>query len=188
MTRRLIILCISIIAFSILIYLALIKFCLIDKFAFLSPIDYYGDIPIRRDDYGNGEFGAKRSGRRKHLGIDILAEIGMPVRAVKLGIVINATTDRGFGKYVEIRHGLKLVTIYAHLSKINVSKGEHVCQGQIIGEVGKTGNARNRLILPHLHFEARKKGLAQDPLNYLNLSRSKNKFKLLESIFPNNKE
>ncbi|MDP2938554.1 MAG: M23 family metallopeptidase [Candidatus Omnitrophota bacterium] len=160
----------------------------IDKFEFLSPIDYSGDIPIRRDYYGEGNFGAKRSrGRRLHLGIDILAEIGSPVKAAKSGIVLNATRNHGMGKYVEIKHRSGLITIYGHLSKILVKKGQRVKQAETVGEVGKTGNARNRLILPHLHFEVRKFGLPQDPVNYLYLSSNKDRFKLLNALFPNGK-
>lgn len=151
-----------------------------DKFVFLSPIDYSGDIPIRRDDYGDGAFGARRSrGRRTHLGIDILAEVGISVIAVKSGVVLKAERNHGMGKYVEIKHKEGLVTLYGHLSKIMVKRGQRVLQGDIIGEVGKTGNANRRLILPHLHFEIRKFGAAQDPVDYLYQSGNKERFKLL---------
>lgn len=171
------------------IYLLKDKLFFRDKFEFLSPIDYSGDIAIRRDDYGDGSFGAKRSrGRRLHLGIDMLAQIGAPVRAAKSGVVLNATRNHGMGKYVEIKHRKGLVTIYGHLSKIMVRKGQRVKQGETIGKVGKTGNARNKLILPHLHFEVRKFAKAEDPLNYLYLSSNKNKFKLSQILFFNGKD
>lgn len=102
-----------------------------------------------------------------HLGVDLLVPVGTPVYAAKCGLVINAESNRGFGNYVEILHRGGLVTIYAHLSQMDVYQGQRVCQGQRIGEVGKTGNARNRLILPHLHFEVRRYGIPQDPLFYL---------------------
>ncbi|MDP3143525.1 MAG: M23 family metallopeptidase [Candidatus Omnitrophota bacterium] len=139
----------------------------LDKKAFLSPIAYSANIPIRDDAYGEGDFGAKRSGRRLHLGVDILAKIGEPVYAAKCGLVINAEHNRGMGNYVEILHRGGLVTIYGHLSRINVYQGQKVCQGDKVGEVGKTGNAKNRLILPHLHLEVRKFGIPQDPMWYL---------------------
>ncbi len=161
----------------------------LDKFKFLSPIDYSGDIPIRRDDYGDGSFGARRSrGRRTHLGIDILAEVGTTVKAAKSGIVLNAERNHGLGKYVEIKHRHGLVTIYGHLSEIMVKKGQVVKQGQVIGEVGKTGNAYRKLILPHLHFEVRKFGMPQDPVDYLYLSSNKERFKFLADLFPNSKD
>lgn len=161
----------------------------IDKYEFLSPIDYSGDIPIRRDDYGDGSFGVRRGrGRRLHLGIDVLAEVGTPVRAAKSGKVLNAERNHGMGKYVELGHCAGLATIYGHLSKIFVAKGERVKQGQIIGAVGKTGNANRRLIQPHLHFEVRKYGMPQDPLDYLYLSNTKERFKFLNSLFPSGKD
>lgn len=140
---------------------------LFDRRQFLSPIYHSGDLPIREDAYGEGDFGAKRRGRRLHLGVDILAPVGTPVYAAKCGLVINAETNHGLGQYVEILHRGGLVTIYGHLSRLDVYQGQRVCQGDKIGEVGKTGNARNRLILPHLHFEVRKYGIPQDPMLYL---------------------
>jgi murein DD-endopeptidase MepM/ murein hydrolase activator NlpD len=139
----------------------------LDRSYFFSPIYLSGEVPIRDDAYGEGDFGAKRNGRRLHLGVDILATVGTPVYAAKCGLVINAETNRGMGKYVEILHRDGLVTIYGHLSRIDVYQGQRVCQGDKIGEVGKTGNARNRLILPHLHLEVRKFGIPQDPMFYL---------------------
>ncbi|MFZ5800594.1 MAG: M23 family metallopeptidase [Candidatus Omnitrophota bacterium] len=138
----------------------------IDRQDFISPIKTRG-VPIRNDAYGDGDFGAKRSGQRLHLGVDILSPIGTPVLAAKCGLVINAEYDRGLGNYVEILHRSGLVTIYAHLSKMEVYQGQRVCQGEKIGEVGKTGNAKNPLMLPHLHFEVRKFGIPQDPMIYL---------------------
>ena len=139
----------------------------LDTRTFLSPVYFSGNIPIRQDSYGEGEFGAKRSGKRLHLGADILAAVGTPVYAAKCGLVINAEYNNGLGNYVEILHRSGLVTIYAHLSRMNVYQGQRVCQGQKIGEIGKTGNAKNRLILAHLHFEVRKYGAPQDPMTYL---------------------
>lgn len=163
--------------FWILLTVVIIVFCLyyfkqfgcyfFDRKPFLSPLHHSGDIPIREDVYGEGDFGAKRKGRRLHLGVDILAPVGTPVYATKCGLVINAETNHGLGQYVEILHRDGLVTIYGHLSRIEAYQGQRVCQGDKIGEVGKTGNARNRLILPHLHLEVRKFGLPQDPMIYL---------------------
>lgn len=139
----------------------------LDKAYFLCPIEYKSDIAIRFDCGGNGLFASPRSGRRIHRGIDLLADIGTPVLAVRSGIVLAATRNNGMGKYVIIRHTGNIITIYGHLSGISTRKGALVRQGQIIGAVGKTGNARSNAILPHLHFEIRKDGIPQDPLNYL---------------------
>jgi len=68
---------------------------------------------------------------------------------------------------VEIRHLEGFTTIYGHLSEIKARKGQFVLRGQLIGLVGKTGNARYPDILPHLHFELRQNGPPVDPLLYL---------------------
>lgn len=139
----------------------------LDKKDFFCPVQYNGDIIIRSDARGNGYFASPRNGKRLHRGIDLLAEIGTPVFSVRSGKVIAASSNNGMGKYVVIRHKGNLVTIYGHLNQIYVIKGSRVRQGSIIGSVGKTGNAKFNGIQPHLHFEVRKDGLPQDPLEYL---------------------
>lgn len=139
----------------------------LDKDYFLCPVEYKRDIVIRSDSRGDGFFAANRSGRRIHEGLDLFAEIGTPVLASRSGRVIAATQNHGMGKYVIIQHLNSIRTIYGHLSKINVNKNQFVRQGQIIGSVGKTGNANYRDILPHLHFEVKKDDIPQDPLEYL---------------------
>jgi murein DD-endopeptidase MepM/ murein hydrolase activator NlpD len=139
----------------------------LDKTYFLCPIEYQRDIVIRCDSRGNGFFGADRNGNRLHQGIDLFAEVGTPVLASRSGIVIAARRSRGMGNYVILRHPGGITTIYGHLSRFNVNKNEFVRQGQIIGAVGKTGNANYRNIQPHLHLEVRKNGVPQEPLEYL---------------------
>ncbi len=139
----------------------------LDKQYFICPIEYKNDIIIRNDSRGDGLFASSRSGRRVHKGIDLLADVGEAVLAAKSGKVISATQNRGMGKYVIIRHADKYITIYGHLSEILVRKNDRVRQGQVIGRVGKTGNARPADMLPHLHFEIRKNGVPQDPLDYI---------------------
>ena len=154
--------------FSIIVLVsAFFGLALLDKQYFTCPIEYKNDVLIRNDNRGDGLFASSRSGRRLHKGIDLLAEVGEAVLAAKSGKVIGATQNRGMGKYVLIRHADKYVTIYGHLSEILVRKNDYVYQGQIIGKVGKTGNARSRDMLPHLHFEIRKNGVPQDPLKYI---------------------
>lgn len=138
-----------------------------DKQYFVCPVEYKNDIIIRNDHRGDGLFASKRSGGRMHKGIDLLADVSTPVLTARSGRVISATRNRGMGKYVIIRHRGNIITIYGHLSEIYVHKNEYVRQGQIIGSVGKTGNARSREMLPHLHFEIRKNGVPQDPLEYI---------------------
>jgi len=139
----------------------------LDKDYFRSPIEYKGDAVIRCDSRGEGFFAAKRNGNRAHEGIDLFAEIGSPVLACRSGIIIAARKNRGMGNFIIIRHPGNIITIYGHLSKMYVHRNGFVRQGEVIGSVGKTGNANYADIQPHLHFEVRKNGVPQDPLEYL---------------------
>lgn len=97
---------------------------------------------------------------RAHLGVDYAAPTGTPVRTVGDGVVDFAGVQNGFGNVVIIRHGGSHSTVYAHLSRIGVKRGQSVSQGQNIGAVGATGWATG----PHLHFEFRVNGQHRDPL------------------------
>lgn len=97
---------------------------------------------------------------KAHLGVDYGAPVGTPVRTVGDGVVDFAGWQNGFGNVVFINHGRGHTTVYAHLSRIGVKRGERVTQGQNIGAVGATGWATG----PHLHFEFRINGVHQDPL------------------------
>jgi murein DD-endopeptidase MepM/ murein hydrolase activator NlpD len=130
-----------------------------DRFA--SPLSV--KLIVRNDDYGDGYFGAKRSGGRTHNGIDYLADVGTPVFAAKSGVVEHARYKRGNGKYVAISHLWGYKTYYCHLSAYQVREGQRVSAGQVIGYVGKTGNAGRRGMQPHLHFEVHKGGQPLDP-------------------------
>ncbi len=96
---------------------------------------------------------------RQHLGVDYGAPTGTPVRTVGDGAVEFAGWQNGFGNVVHVRHNGDRTTVYAHLSRIDVKKGQRIEQGQRIGAVGATGWATG----PHLHFEFRVKGNHQDP-------------------------
>jgi murein DD-endopeptidase MepM/ murein hydrolase activator NlpD len=134
---------------------------------FICPIKYSSDIVIRCDDRGEGLFAEPRSGGRLHNGIDLYAKVGTTVLSSRSGRVLKATRNKGMGKFVVIRHRGGYTTVYGHLDKILVRKGQYVRQGRPIGKVGKTGNARYADMLPHLHFELRKWGKPQDPLIYI---------------------
>ena len=138
-----------------------------DKQYFICPIEYKNDIIVRNDNRGDGLFASSRSGKRIHKGLDLLADVGTSVCTAKSGKVVSATVNKGMGKYIIIRHRDDLITIYGHLSNIYVCKDDYVRQGQVIGSVGKTGNARAAGMLPHLHFEIRKNGVPLDPLAYI---------------------
>lgn len=161
---------------GLLLFICLIIFLLysgyqlyyLDKTFFFCPIEYKQDtIIIRHDSYGSGDFLAERNGARKHNGIDLQADIGTPVYAVRGARVIGARFHKGLGHYVELCHPEGYVSIYAHLSKIEVRENQSVRQGQKIGEVGKTGNAGYRGIIPHLHFELRHNDTPLDPVKFL---------------------
>ncbi|MGM9491826.1 peptidoglycan DD-metalloendopeptidase family protein [Ideonella sp. YS5] len=97
---------------------------------------------------------------RAHLGTDYGAPTGTPVRAVGEGTVEFAGWQNGYGNVVVIQHAGGRSTLYGHLSRINVQRGQRVDQGQNVGNVGATGWATG----PHLHFEFRVNGQHQDPL------------------------
>ena len=97
---------------------------------------------------------------RAHLGVDYAAPTGTAVRSVADGEVEFAGFQNGFGNVVILRHRNNHSTVYAHLSRIGVKRGERVSQGQNIGGVGATGWATG----PHLHFEFRVNGQHQDPM------------------------
>jgi murein DD-endopeptidase MepM/ murein hydrolase activator NlpD len=98
-----------------------------------------------------------------HPGIDIGVPYGTPIEAAAAGTVIYCGWESGYGNLVVIDHGGDLATAYGHQSRIAVSCGQHVDQGQVIGYVGCTGYCFG----PHLHFEVRINGSVVDPLGYL---------------------
>src|SRR4051794_3864072 len=100
---------------------------------------------------------------RMHEGIDIGVGYGTPIAAAASGTVVYAGWESGYGNFVVIDHGNGLATAYGHQSRIAVSNGESVSQGQVIGYVGCTGHCFG----PHLHFEVRVNGAPVDPLGYL---------------------
>jgi murein DD-endopeptidase MepM/ murein hydrolase activator NlpD len=97
---------------------------------------------------------------RAHRGVDYGAPTGTPVRSVGDGIVDVAGWQNGYGNVVQIKHSNNRETVYAHLSRIDVKKGQHIDQGAQVGAVGATGWATG----PHLHFEFKVKGEQVDPL------------------------
>ena len=120
-------------------------------------------LTIRQDAKGDGRFGSPRSGRRVHRGVDLVAEVGSPVRAIRSGTVVQVGSHRGFGNFIELDHRHDLRSLYAHLREVSVRSGQRVRQGMAIGTVGTTGNARSRWISPHLHLEVWRGGEPVDP-------------------------
>jgi murein DD-endopeptidase MepM/ murein hydrolase activator NlpD len=97
---------------------------------------------------------------KQHKGVDYGAPAGTPIRSVGDGVVEFAGWQNGYGNVVEISHGNNRSTLYGHMSRIDVTRGAHVDQGQRIGAVGMTGWATG----PHLHFEVKSGGVQEDPM------------------------
>jgi murein DD-endopeptidase MepM/ murein hydrolase activator NlpD len=96
---------------------------------------------------------------RAHKGIDYAAPVGTRVRAAGDGVVEYAGPKGGYGNVVILRHNGQYSTVYAHLSRVGVKRGERVAQNDTIGAVGQTGWATG----PHLHYEFRIAGEARNP-------------------------
>lgn len=103
---------------------------------------------------GEGEF---------HKGVDIGSPDGTPVHAPADGRVIKAGPGTGYGREIEIDHGNGVITLYGHLSGYNVTVGEQVVKGQVIGYVGHSGRTTGS----HLHYEVQVRGAAVNPHKYL---------------------
>lgn len=122
--------------------------------------------PIAGARIGSG-FGSRHdpiaSVRSRHEGIDFVADPGTRVSASAGGVVIAAEYHPEYGNLVEIEHGKELSSRYAHLARIDVKPGQIVRPGEQIGVSGNTGRSTG----PHLHFEVRFKGVAQNPERFL---------------------
>lgn len=100
---------------------------------------------------------------RQHNGLDLAAAKGTPVKASGSGQVVAVGWRGAYGRVVEIDHGQGLTTIYAHLDKYIVKKGQKIAAGQDIGQMGNTGRSTG----PHLHFEVRVNNIPIDPLKFV---------------------
>jgi len=98
-----------------------------------------------------------------HEGIDFITDVGTPVVAAAGGVVQFAGFHPQYGNMVDIDHGNDLVTRYAHLSKVLVKEGDMLQRGRRIADSGNTGRSTG----PHLHFEVRFRGAAQNPAKFL---------------------
>ena len=98
--------------------------------------------------------------QRAHTGVDYAAPTGTPVMSVADGVVIESSYQGAYGNMVVVQHNARQNTVYAHLSRMQVKRGQTIKQGDIIGAVGTTGLSTG----PHLHFEFRVNGRHVDPL------------------------
>jgi murein DD-endopeptidase MepM/ murein hydrolase activator NlpD len=128
-------------------------------------------LPVRRPLAGeislSSNFGARLDpftrGYAMHTGMDMRAETGEPARATAAGRVTVAEYNGGYGNMVEVDHGHGLVTRYAHLSAFDVTPGQSVEPGTVVGRVGSTGRSTGS----HLHYETRIDGEPVDPVRFL---------------------
>jgi len=101
--------------------------------------------------------------RKMHYGMDFSAKIGTEIYATGDGVISKVKrSKRGYGNYVKINHGFGYETLYAHMSKYIVKKGQKVKRGEVIGYVGNTGIST----APHLHYEVRKDNKKINPVNF----------------------
>ena len=101
--------------------------------------------------------------RKFHAGLDFTSPKGTPIQATGDGkVILVRRSATGYGHHVKIDHGYGYVTLYAHMSKIDVKKGDKVNRGQKIGEVGSTGTST----APHLHYEVIYKNKKVNPIHY----------------------
>lgn len=110
---------------------------------------------IRNDPFtGKGRF---------HHGLDFSVPLGSDIRVTADGVVVIVQQQRGLGKVIKVDHGNSVVTVYAHLDRMDVKKGDTVKRGQVIGKSGNTG----RSTAPHLHYEIRVQGRSVNPVPYI---------------------
>ncbi len=102
-----------------------------------------------------------------HPGMDFRAPIGMPAKVTAPGVVVKAGWNGGYGRMVEVDHGNGFSTRYGHLSEIDVTVGEKLDAGAVIGKTGSSGRSTG----PHLHYEVRHNGEAIDPLRFLTVGK-----------------
>ena len=101
--------------------------------------------------------------RGVHTGLDIANSSGTPIKAAASGVCVFSAYKGSYGNMIVIDHGGGVQTYYAHCSRLYVSVGSNVNQGDVIAAIGSTGNSTG----PHLHFEVRVNGVAKNPQNYV---------------------
>lgn len=138
-----------------------------EREAFLKTVPSI--IPIKNDQilrFSSG-FGYRKDPfthrRKMHRGVDFTVERGTPIYATGDGIVEVANSRvSGYGKHIKINHGFGYQSLYAHLSRYNIRKGQRVQRGDLIGFSGNTGRSKG----PHLHYEIIKDGVHQNPIHF----------------------
>lgn len=128
--------------------------------------------PVRASVRFTSGFGTRRDpkngSRRMHNGVDFAGPSGTAILSTADGTVVHAGWSSGYGNTVRIRHEFGIETLYAHLSRIDVKKGQRVSRGDQIGGMGTTGRSTG----VHLHYEVRVGGSAVDPMTYIKAARN----------------
>ncbi len=134
-----------------------------------NPLDKIGGRPVTKGwiSSGYGKRDDPITGAPSfHAGMDFGARYGADIVATGFGVVTHAGRHRAYGNYVEISHGRGLTTLYAHAGSIDVSPGDVVEKGQVIGKVGDTGRTTG----PHVHYEVIRDGKRLNPWKFINAS------------------
>lgn len=105
-------------------------------------------------------------GNESHGGLDFKGATGEPVKVTAAGRVVFAGRQGGYGNLVEVAHAHGYRTLYAHLSRIHVKKGQHLTAGDVVGLLGSTGRSTG----PHLHYEVQRHGERLNPAQFLTLA------------------
>ncbi|AZB55241.1 M23 family peptidase [Cereibacter sphaeroides] len=124
-------------------------------------------MPVKTSFRYTSGFGGRNDpfgrGNRRHEGIDMAGASGSPIYSTADGVVIQAGTASGYGKVIKIRHEFGIQTVYGHLSRIRVEKGQRVSRGDRIGDMGSTGRSTGT----HLHYEVRVDGSPVNPMTFI---------------------
>jgi murein DD-endopeptidase MepM/ murein hydrolase activator NlpD len=136
----------------------------------ITPPEWQTPFMLPLESTVTGTFGQRSiiNGERKspHTGLDLTGKMGMPVKAVNDGHIVFIGDHFFTGNSVVIDHGGEIFSMYFHLSKINVNKGDKIKKGEILGQVGSTGRSTE----PHLHWGMRVDGMRVDPVVFVKLS------------------
>lgn len=137
------------------------------------PSLYPVEMQYARKSSGYGRRSAPVKGASTyHKGVDLAAPIGTPIYVTGDGVVTRAGWANGYGKVVYVDHGNGIETRYAHMSGFATEAGAPVRKGDLIGYVGNTGRSSG----PHLHYEVRIDGVAQNPTSFMQEARENIQF------------
>ncbi len=120
-----------------------------------------------------------------HWGVDFTAPVGTEIYCTGNGKVIDVTHERrGYGYHVVVDHGFGYKTLYAHMSRIVVKKGQKINRGEVLGYIGNTGTSSG----PHLHYEVIKNGQKVNPINFFYNDLSPEEYEQMIEISANNNQ